>query len=168
MPSAGLVPGLDVSRPSPRGGKPRGRGMPPCKALASGTRRGRCGAIALQQINPSSKSKTPRPLPRPGSALGPQTMTHFGVSRARGLAAPLLTCNSAAGQPPPQPAARQAVTPEPVIVRRNENAPAQGPGRFGCRVLTMTYFRAIYLALSSARHRFTVLFGMGRSGSSAL
>jgi len=53
-------------------------------------------------------------------------MAYFGVSRARGLAAPLLT--SAAGEPPPQPAARQAVAPEPVIVRTNENAPAQGRG----------------------------------------
>ena len=32
----------------------------------------------------------------------------------------------------------------------------------------MTYFRAVYPALSSARRRFTVLFGMGRRGSSAL
>ena len=36
----------------------------------------------------------------------------------------------------------------------------------GC--LTMTYFRAVYPALSSACCRFTVLFGMGRSGSSRL
>ena len=32
----------------------------------------------------------------------------------------------------------------------------------------MTYFRAVYPALSSARLRFTVLFGMGRRGSTAL
>ena len=32
----------------------------------------------------------------------------------------------------------------------------------------MTYFRAVYLALSSALPRFTVLFGMGRGGSRAL
>ena len=32
----------------------------------------------------------------------------------------------------------------------------------------MTYFRTGYTALSSALRRFTVLFGMGRSGSSAL
>src|SRR5687768_13163519 len=32
----------------------------------------------------------------------------------------------------------------------------------------MTYFRAVYPALSSACCRFTVLFGMGRSGSSRL
>ena len=29
----------------------------------------------------------------------------------------------------------------------------------------MTYFRTVYSALSSARLRFTVLFGMGRRGS---
>ena len=34
--------------------------------------------------------------------------------------------------------------------------------------LALTYFRAVYLALSSARPRFTVLFGMGRRGSKAL
>ena len=34
--------------------------------------------------------------------------------------------------------------------------------------LALTYFRAVYLALSSARPRFTVLFGMGRCGSRAL
>src|SRR5215831_18036020 len=37
-----------------------------------------------------------------------------------------------------------------------------------CRSLALTYFRAIYLALSSALPRFTVLFGMGRRGSRAL
>ena len=36
------------------------------------------------------------------------------------------------------------------------------------RVLTMTYFHAVYPALSSARLRFTVLFGMGRRGATAL
>ena len=36
------------------------------------------------------------------------------------------------------------------------------------RVLTMTYFHAVYPALSSARLRFTVLFGMGRRGPTAL
>ena len=34
--------------------------------------------------------------------------------------------------------------------------------------LALTYFRAVYLALSSALPRFTVLFGMGRRGSRAL
>ena len=34
--------------------------------------------------------------------------------------------------------------------------------------LTMTYFRAVYPALSSAQRRFTVLFGMGRRGPNAL
>ena len=34
--------------------------------------------------------------------------------------------------------------------------------------LAVTYFRAIYLALSSALKRFTVLFGMGRRGSTSL
>ena len=34
--------------------------------------------------------------------------------------------------------------------------------------LALTYFRAVYLALSSALPRFTVLFGMGRGGSRAL
>ena len=34
--------------------------------------------------------------------------------------------------------------------------------------LTMTYFRAVYPALSSALRRFTVLFGMGRRGANAL
>ena len=32
----------------------------------------------------------------------------------------------------------------------------------------MTYFHAVYPALSSARLRFTVLFGMGRRGATAL
>jgi hypothetical protein len=32
----------------------------------------------------------------------------------------------------------------------------------------MTYFHAVYPALSSARLRFTVLFGMGRRGPTAL
>ena len=32
----------------------------------------------------------------------------------------------------------------------------------------MTYFRAVYPALSSALRRFTVLFGMGRRGTNAL
>ena len=32
----------------------------------------------------------------------------------------------------------------------------------------MTYFRAVYPALSSALRRFTVLFGMGRRGANAL
>ena len=41
-------------------------------------------------------------------------------------------------------------------------------GVFPCRVLTMTYFHAVYPALSSARLRFTVLFGMGRRGPTAL
>ena len=39
---------------------------------------------------------------------------------------------------------------------------------FGVGTLTMTYFRAVYPALSSARRRFTVLFGMGRRGANAL
>ena len=34
--------------------------------------------------------------------------------------------------------------------------------------LTMTYFRAVYPALSSALRRFTVLFGKGRCGANAL
>ena len=34
--------------------------------------------------------------------------------------------------------------------------------------LTMTYFHAVYPALSSALRRFTVLFGMGRRGPNAL
>ena len=37
-----------------------------------------------------------------------------------------------------------------------------------CGSLALTYFRAVYLALSSALPRFTVLFGMGRRGSRAL
>ena len=42
----------------------------------------------------------------------------------------------------------------------------EGLFRFGS--LALTYFRAVYLALSSALPRFTVLFGMGRRGSRAL
>ena len=41
-----------------------------------------------------------------------------------------------------------------------------GSGGWGS--LTMTYFRAVYPALSSALRRFTVLFGMGRRGTNAL
>ena len=36
------------------------------------------------------------------------------------------------------------------------------------RVLAMTYFRTGMTALSSAQRCFTVLFGMGRGGASAL
>ena len=32
----------------------------------------------------------------------------------------------------------------------------------------MSYFRTVYLALSSALRRFTVLFGMGRRGTTSL
>ena len=46
--------------------------------------------------------------------------------------------------------------------------PWRGARAFRLGILTMTYFRAVYPALSSARRRFTVLFGMGRRGSSAL
>ena len=41
-------------------------------------------------------------------------------------------------------------------------------GPFFVASLAVTYFRAGYTALSSARRRFTVLFGMGRRGSGAL
>ena len=34
--------------------------------------------------------------------------------------------------------------------------------------LAVSYFRTVYLALSSALRRFTVLFGMGRSGTTSL
>ena len=51
----------------------------------------------------------------------------------------------------------------------NKNAhPRVGSGRFHLGRLAVTYFRAIYLALSSALKRFTVLFGMGRRGSTSL
>ena len=43
-----------------------------------------------------------------------------------------------------------------------------GLGFLRCSTLTMTYFHAVYPALSSALRRFTVLFGMGRRGSNAL
>ena len=34
--------------------------------------------------------------------------------------------------------------------------------------LVVSYFRTVYLALSSALRRFTVLFGMGRRGTTSL
>ena len=34
--------------------------------------------------------------------------------------------------------------------------------------LAVSYFRTVYLALSSALRRFTVLFGMGRRGTTSL
>src|SRR5437773_10693963 len=46
--------------------------------------------------------------------------------------------------------------------------PIRLDGPFSDGSLALTYFRAVYLALSSALPRFTVLFGMGRSGSRAL
>ena len=54
---------------------------------------------------------------------------------------------------------------------RQENekkSPSDWMGFFPDGSLALTYFRAVYLALSSALPRFTVLFGMGRSGSRAL
>src|SRR5213592_3337839 len=50
----------------------------------------------------------------------------------------------------------------------HKEAQARGLGFSLCGSLALTYFRAVYLALSSALPRFTVLFGMGRSGSRAL
>ena len=47
-------------------------------------------------------------------------------------------------------------------------SPGTRPGLFMLGSLALTYFRAVYPALSSAQLRFTVLFGMGRSGSRAL
>ena len=44
----------------------------------------------------------------------------------------------------------------------------QSTGAFGMASLTMSYFRGKYIPLSSALSRFTVLFGMGRSGSNSL
>ena len=41
-------------------------------------------------------------------------------------------------------------------------------GAFYVASLTMSYFRGKYIPLSSALSRFTVLFGMGRSGSNSL
>jgi hypothetical protein len=58
-----------------------------------------------------------------------------------------------------------------VTIRRacptNNEALARRASLF-IRRLAVTYFRAIYLALSSALRRFTVLFGMGRRGSTSL
>jgi hypothetical protein len=54
-----------------------------------------------------------------------------------------------------------------VIVTPQSKRPSLSTGPFR-GTLTMTYFRAVYPALSSARRRFTVLFGMGRRGTNAL
>ena len=43
----------------------------------------------------------------------------------------------------------------------------QGVG-FSIGSLAVSYFRTVYLALSSALRRFTVLFGMGRRGTTSL
>jgi len=50
----------------------------------------------------------------------------------------------------------------------NENAPAASRGVFMLASLTMSYFHGKYIPLSSAQRRFTVLFGMGRSGTTSL
>ena len=52
---------------------------------------------------------------------------------------------------------------------RKQKGPPEAGGPFlTVNSLALTYFRSIYLELSSAQLRFTVLFGMGRRGSKAL
>ena len=52
--------------------------------------------------------------------------------------------------------------------QRKRKKPSNRKASFFVGSLALTYFRAVYLALSSALPRFTVLFGMGRRGSRAL
>jgi hypothetical protein len=83
-----------------------------------------------------------------------------------------LTCSlGAAGQPAPQPACAGCRASFPALKRSSSppqsKRPSLSTGPFR-GTLTMTYFRAVYPALSSARRRFTVLFGMGRRGTNAL
>jgi hypothetical protein len=82
------------------------------------------------------------------------TMTYFGPSQQ----AP-HTCTAHAGL-------------RVIVALLGEGAPSKKPrrwaGAFALGVLTMTYFHAVYPALSSARLRFTVLFGMGRRGPTVL
>jgi hypothetical protein len=51
---------------------------------------------------------------------------------------------------------------------RKKNAPPVIGEAFGVVSLTMSYFHGKYIPLSSALRRFTVLFGMGRGGSTSL
>ena len=66
---------------------------------------------------------------------------------------------------PPREATPETKTPRSddrgVEVRRLDEAPVEGS-------LTMTYFHAKKIALSSSLERFTVLFGLGRGGSTPL
>ena len=56
-----------------------------------------------------------------------------------------------------------------IVGAHKHKSPSQSDWGFCIyRVLTMTYFHAVYPALSSAQLRFTVLFGMGRRGSTVL
>ena len=52
--------------------------------------------------------------------------------------------------------------------RINAKAPVLRPGLLVYGSLTMTYFRMQRSTLSSARLRFTALFGMGRGGTRVL
>jgi hypothetical protein len=54
------------------------------------------------------------------------------------------------------------------VISQRKRAHPTGWALFLLGSLALTYFRAVYLALSSALPRFTVLFGMGRRGSRAL
>ena len=80
-----------------------------------------------------------------------------------------------AGVQPPAPGAAQAQTQErPEKARAfpgrkmNKSPPNFRSEGFLMRSLTVTYFHRKYNRLSSAQRRFTVLFGMGRSGTTLL
>jgi hypothetical protein len=107
-------------------------------------------------------------------AAGTLTMTRItcpGQAVCFGCGPLRLTCSlGAAGQPAPQPACAgcRASFPRSSAHRHPQSKrPSLSTGPFR-GTLTMTYFRAVYPALSSARRRFTVLFGMGRRGTNAL
>ena len=53
-------------------------------------------------------------------------------------------------------------------IKQKPLAGKPGRGFYFIGSLAMSYFRTVYLALSSALRRFTVLFGMGRRGTTSL
>ena len=113
-------------------------------------------------------------VPRDPVSLASLTMTYFGSGRAAPLTWPKAKfAFASAGLHAAHERRLHAVAPRE---RRSSCATraTKKPGLFRGRafllhrVLTMTYFHAVYPALSSARLRFTVLFGMGRRGPTAL
>ena len=60
----------------------------------------------------------------------------------------------------------QLINPRSPLISNKKPPAVSAEGSMGS--LAVSYFRTVYLALSSALRRFTVLFGMGRSGTTSL